>query len=167
LAFLGGVFWGFCWTFGVATGLLVPVTRAGAGTSIVDNFDSYSTGPLSAASGGLWRVWNGVANDAQVVLGGSSSPNAVLFDNTYGDVVSYTDQDLFAGGAATLSFDFFVTSGSQHMAAGLVLASGDPSSNGINYASEVATVIIGYGSTSSGVNVNLYGMNFGSFLSTL
>jgi len=49
------------------------------------------------------------------------------------------------------------------MASVIVLGSGDPSNNSINYASQVTEIVIGYGSTSNGVGIYLWGRNFGGF----
>ncbi len=130
---------------------------------IIDNFDSYATGNLSAVSGGKWNTWMGISTDAQVVAEGLSSPNALGFDNSYADVVSYSANNLFSNGAATLSFNFFVPSGNDNMASGIVLSSGNPLNNSINYSSQVATIMIGYDTTSDGVGINLWGSNFGNF----
>ena len=130
---------------------------------IIDAFN-YSTGSLSVVSGGQWRVWGGGTNDAQVVSEGNP-PNSVLFDSTYGDVVTYSSQDLFAGGSATLSFDFFVARATNNMGGVLVLGSGDPATNSINYGSggTVTEVVVGFSSNSHGVDVNLWGTGFEGF----
>lgn len=154
---------GVIWLMLVAV-LLSPMTGLGAG--FTDDFDSYETGALSTVSGGLWRPYANSAPDAQVVTGGASNPNAMLFDNTYGDVIRFSDEDLLAGGSATLSFDFYVTSGNDNMGAGVMLAAGSPSDSTINgfvAGSEVAYLVIGYGQTTPGVTVHLYGANFWEF----
>jgi hypothetical protein len=162
---------------GLALGLIVlvavlPLSQAWAGASIVDDFDSYATGALSTVSGGTWRLWGGVGNDAQVVTGGLSNPNAARFDTTYGDVVSYADQDLLAGGSATLSFSFFASSTSNdNMALSVVVGSGNPGDNSVDYDNKVVDIIIGgYDYNGDGdldINVNLWfpdrpeqGLNF-------
>ena len=130
---------------------------------IIDSF-SYSTGPLSTVSSGYWRVWMNGANDAQVA-GQGNPANGVQFDASYGDVVAYSPQDLFAGGAAAVAFDFFVPSNTDNMALSVVLGAGDPAANSINYGSggTITTVDIGYGRNDDGVDIHLWGTGFGAF----
>jgi|GEM_PF-3180531 len=129
--------------------------------AIVDNFDSYAGGALSTVSGGVWRTWKGNSTDAQVVNQGLSQPNAVLFDVSNPDVVVYSSSDVFSGGSATLSYDFFISGGNPSLKSVLFLGSGDPLSNSIAYGSGVAEIVLGYGP--DGNQVHLWGNNFGSF----
>jgi hypothetical protein len=137
--------------------LVFSVTNGSA--DVLDNFDSYGTGALSAVSGGMWRTWNGSSLDAQVVAEGTSSPNAIAFSaladlsNHYPDVVIYNNGNLLAGGMATFSADFYVKSGNAHVALAFQLGSGDSSNNSIDYGSDIASLLIGYGATGSEVHL--------------
>src|SRR5512140_581616 len=78
---------------------------------IVDNFDSYATGPLTTVSGGVWRTWANAGFDAPVVTGGQSAPNAVkMAAGSSSDVVTYNPTNMLGhlGATVTWSFDFNV-----------------------------------------------------------
>jgi len=66
----------------IAASLVFSFSFGGSTPGIIDSFDSYGTGPLKVVSSGAWRVWGNGTNDAQVVTGGLSAPNALLLDNT-------------------------------------------------------------------------------------
>ncbi len=131
--------------------------------AIIDTF-SYPTGPLSVVSGGQWRIWNNGTNDAQVINQGNPA-NSVLFDNTYGDVVAYSPDDLLAGGSATVALDFFVPSITNYMGEVVAIGSGDPAANSMHYGvgGEIAGIMVGYARNDDGVDINLWGTHLGTF----
>ncbi len=121
---------------------------------IIDNFDSYATGNLSAVSGGKWNTWEGTATDAQVTDLGLSLPNAMrqVGTNTP-DVVTYSNINLLGalGLQAIASFDFFVhEEGSNDPIGAFRLGSGNSADNSIDYGSGRITMLIDWQFTDVG-----------------
>ncbi len=129
--------------FGILAVLISPVI---AKADIVDNFDSYPTGPLSTVSGGQWNTWMGTSTDATVATGGLSAPNAMKQEGTATpDVVSYSSTNLlgYLGAVARVSFDFRVhEEGSNDPVGTFWLGSGDQSTSSIDYSSGRIALLI-------------------------
>lgn len=117
-----------------------------ASAEIVDNFDSYATGPLSAVSGGVWNTSGGASTDAQVVDMGLSPPNAMYHDGIgVPHVVSYSGTSVLAGAGsvATFSYDFNVyEQGDADVDTYLFVGSGNPAHWSTDYSSCVGIFIV-------------------------
>jgi hypothetical protein len=133
--------------------LVMAMCAAVASAQIVDDFDSYATGPLSVVSGGVWNTWGGVSTDAQVVDMGLSPPNAMYHDGVgVPDVVSYSPVNLFSGmgSVVTVGFDFLThevatggnPDGYEDMDTYFFIGSGNPGDLSIDYASCFGAFIV-------------------------
>jgi len=133
--------------------LAVTVTAPAA---IVDDFDSYVTGPLTEVSCTTWRPWYGVSGqDVEVVGQGLSTPNAIkhiggeMGTSDVPSVVTYSGTGNLLGNlgdTATFSFDFYLREeGEQSMVMSAIwLGAGDPEANDAYYDNCICTVAIDY-----------------------
>ncbi len=133
--------------------LIVALAASAALAGIYDNFDSYPTGSLFAGSGGVWRGWENVGGDAQIVTGGLSAPNALQLNKAANppDVVTYSNTGNVLGhlGAqATFSFDFRVSKPDNNDIDSYFYAgSGNPNTNDTFYDSLLGIFIVDWGTT--------------------
>jgi len=132
------------------------VLSAGVQAEIVDDFDSYAPGALTAVSDGFWHIYEGGAGlwtDCEVSAEGLSTPNAMRLIGgedqvDIQEVLAYSDTGNMLnrlGDTATLAFDFFVHEQGDRQSLSLVcLGSGDPALATMDYDSVVTVLLFNF-----------------------